>query len=261
MLRVPLLIGSMALAVLASGTAVAGQSAFGDTSGNTHEAAVSWLAGTGITSGCSDGRFCPDAPVTRGQMASFLRRLAGHDPAVPASVDAATVGGLTAEELRAGPRLLGQAASTAPATIDEYASLDTSVPVVELRFDVPSGITQMVQLLITYDESSSSDGSVAPDCGGGVEPEPSAPRLRLDGLRVYEVYAGAHPAAVDDGGAGTTSEPTRLAYTFLTTLAPGRHAFALSLEGQCGDTGSAGGGVRTIENARLSLLNAGAFPE
>lgn len=35
---------------------------------------IEWLAGVGITRGCSDTEFCPDEPVTRGQMAAFLRR-------------------------------------------------------------------------------------------------------------------------------------------------------------------------------------------
>jgi FAD dependent oxidoreductase/S-layer homology domain len=41
---------------------------------------ILWLARSGITAGCSDGRFCPDARVTRGQMAAFLDR-ALHLPA------------------------------------------------------------------------------------------------------------------------------------------------------------------------------------
>jgi hypothetical protein len=35
---------------------------------------ITWLARIGISNGCGDSRFCPDAPVTRGQMASFLHR-------------------------------------------------------------------------------------------------------------------------------------------------------------------------------------------
>ena len=32
------------------------------------------LVASGITSGCGGGSFCPDAPLTRGQMAVFLSR-------------------------------------------------------------------------------------------------------------------------------------------------------------------------------------------
>lgn len=50
---------------------------FTDTRGDTFEADVSRLAHAGITLGCnppSNDRFCPDDPVTRGQMAAFMVR-------------------------------------------------------------------------------------------------------------------------------------------------------------------------------------------
>jgi hypothetical protein len=50
---------------------------FTDTAGNTFEADIAWLGATGITKGCNppaNDRFCPTAPVTRGQMAAFLVR-------------------------------------------------------------------------------------------------------------------------------------------------------------------------------------------
>ena len=49
---------------------------FSDIVGNAHESAIAAVAAAGITLGCSDDGtlFCPDATVTRGQMASFLTR-------------------------------------------------------------------------------------------------------------------------------------------------------------------------------------------
>lgn len=50
---------------------------FLDTAGHTFAADIGALADAGITKGCdppANERFCPDAPVTRGQMAAFLRR-------------------------------------------------------------------------------------------------------------------------------------------------------------------------------------------
>jgi len=35
------------------------------------------LAAAGITSGCGGGNFCPDAALTRGQMAVFLAKALG----------------------------------------------------------------------------------------------------------------------------------------------------------------------------------------
>jgi len=52
---------------------VGSDTGFGDVP-NEHWAAawIKQLAAEGITSGCSDGSYCPDAPVTRAQMAVFL---------------------------------------------------------------------------------------------------------------------------------------------------------------------------------------------
>jgi elongation factor P hydroxylase len=47
---------------------------FSDTAGSVFEADILWLATSGITGGCGNGRFCPDQRVTREQMASFLAR-------------------------------------------------------------------------------------------------------------------------------------------------------------------------------------------
>ncbi len=50
---------------------------FIDDDGSVFEADIEWLAAAGITRGCNppaNDRFCPDAPVTRDQMAAFLVR-------------------------------------------------------------------------------------------------------------------------------------------------------------------------------------------
>src|SRR5690606_13287776 len=55
----------------------------GDDDGSVHEANIEAIAAEGITRGCNppqNDRFCPDDPVTRGQMAAFLVR-ALHLPA------------------------------------------------------------------------------------------------------------------------------------------------------------------------------------
>jgi subtilase family protein/S-layer family protein len=51
-----------------------GTDAFSDDEGSQHEAAINALAAAGITTGCGSGRYCPNAPVTRGEMAAFLHR-------------------------------------------------------------------------------------------------------------------------------------------------------------------------------------------
>ena len=49
------------------------------TDGHTHAANIDALAAAGITAGCATGpaRYCPDRPVTRGQMATFIARAFG----------------------------------------------------------------------------------------------------------------------------------------------------------------------------------------
>ncbi|MGH2428636.1 MAG: S-layer homology domain-containing protein [Candidatus Limnocylindria bacterium] len=47
---------------------------FSDIASSPFRNDIVWLAETGITGGCGNGRFCPDQAVTREQMASFLVR-------------------------------------------------------------------------------------------------------------------------------------------------------------------------------------------
>lgn len=47
---------------------------FSDDDGSEHQSAIETLAAAGITRGCAPGRFCPERPVTRGEMATFLTR-------------------------------------------------------------------------------------------------------------------------------------------------------------------------------------------
>ena len=53
---------------------------FTDDDGTTHEANINRLRAAGITNGCTPTKYCPDRPVTRAEMASFLR-YAFHLPA------------------------------------------------------------------------------------------------------------------------------------------------------------------------------------
>lgn len=52
----------------------AGTAPFDDTAGHAHEAGIAALAEAGVTDGCGDGAFCPDAPITRAALATLLVR-------------------------------------------------------------------------------------------------------------------------------------------------------------------------------------------
>jgi hypothetical protein len=47
---------------------------FSDDDDSVFQTEIEALAASGVTSGCSQGRFCPSRPVTRGEMAAFLVR-------------------------------------------------------------------------------------------------------------------------------------------------------------------------------------------
>jgi hypothetical protein len=94
------LCGAMAASVLTIGTAAAVVAGFEDVPDNhPHAAGIGYLAQTGITGGCTPDRYCPDNPVTRAQMATFMRRLSGADPNVPPSVVAASAASLAGYEV------------------------------------------------------------------------------------------------------------------------------------------------------------------
>ena len=68
----------------------AGANRFSDDDGSIFEADIDRLAAAGVTLGCNppvNDHFCPNVPVTRAQMASFLGRAMGLDPIVPPPPD------------------------------------------------------------------------------------------------------------------------------------------------------------------------------
>lgn len=59
---------------------VLGPGGFTDTLGSSHGTNIAKVAAAAITGGYPDGTYRPDAPVTRGQMATFLQRAYGLTP-------------------------------------------------------------------------------------------------------------------------------------------------------------------------------------
>jgi len=86
---------------------------FTDDDGTTHEANINRLAEAGIIGGCGEDLVCPDQPVTRAQMASFLARALAlpesttdhftdddgstHESAIDRLADAGISGGCTTD--------------------------------------------------------------------------------------------------------------------------------------------------------------------
>jgi hypothetical protein len=85
------------------------QAAFADITFSTFRADIEWLVDANISGGCGGGLFCPNAVVSRAQMASFLSRASGlaasarnhfgdddgsmHEPDINRVADAAITGG------------------------------------------------------------------------------------------------------------------------------------------------------------------------
>lgn len=74
--------------VMAIPTAAFAGSLFSDVEdGSTHIDGITFMKDSGVTLGCGDGTtFCPDDPVLREQMATFMYRLSGNDPDTAPSV-------------------------------------------------------------------------------------------------------------------------------------------------------------------------------
>ena len=71
--------GQMASFLVRAGkVAPSGSDAFSDVPrSHTHHADINALVVAGITNGCGGGNYCPERPVTRAEVASFLQRTAG----------------------------------------------------------------------------------------------------------------------------------------------------------------------------------------
>src|SRR5690606_30545794 len=116
------------VAMLAVPSAVTASHTFVDVrDSNVHHDDITWLQNAGVTRGCNppaNTEFCPDEPVLRQEMASFMRRLAEKRV-----VDAATVAGLTPGEIAHGYARKGAT---------EAGSLNGVRKLEEIRITVPA---------------------------------------------------------------------------------------------------------------------------
>jgi hypothetical protein len=113
---------------------------------HTFSADIQWLADAGVTKGCNpptNNMFCPEDNVTRGQMAAFMHRLATSQ-----QVDAGSVQGLDAEELR--PFVY----TTRVEGPNEILGVSSFEPIASL--DLPAG-KYLVQAKVFFWSNSASD--------------------------------------------------------------------------------------------------------
>lgn len=115
-------------AVLGAGVAYA-VTPFDDVpAGHPHENGVSYVADKGITLGCTPTSYCPGQPVNRDQMATFLHRASGNDPATAPSVNADKLDGLDASDLLPVAVHVTRGAGDAPVVADFSNLVDGAPP-------------------------------------------------------------------------------------------------------------------------------------
>jgi hypothetical protein len=110
--------------------------------GSTHEASINWLVGTGVTAGCTPTEYCPSNPVTRAQMATFLRRFA----------DNAVTGPVAYAEVATSPGLISSR------NISGLSRPETGRYCLEV--DLPRGLTRddvYVQVSVDWSDSLGDD--------------------------------------------------------------------------------------------------------
>jgi S-layer homology domain len=137
---------------------------FTDIAGSTFEDDILWLWEEGIASGCTSTTFCPNSPVTRGQMATFLDRALDLDST---SLDYFTDdNGSTHENainrVRAAGIAFGCTATTycpnSPVTREQMASF------LDRAFDLPSTSTDF----FTDDETSTHENAINRVAAAGI---------------------------------------------------------------------------------------------
>jgi S-layer homology domain len=168
---------------------------FVDISASWQDDAVSWMAATGVTTGTSAVTYSPDDPLTRGQLAALLWRLADNPSAVPHSF-----GDVTA------PWQQGAVSWMAASGITTGTSAVTFSP------DAPVTRGQLAAFFWRYkDEPAVSVDSSSPACGsqggGGGSGGPSGPvddefdggptDLLAGDPSVWQVYNGGTADRID----------------------------------------------------------------
>jgi hypothetical protein len=143
------LIGVALALIIPAGVVLAGGPSFTDVP-TTHKFYndIEALAASGITSGCTTTRYCPDGLVTRGQMAAFLNRLGALAPGKAPKVNADRVDGRHANQLiRVADQQIG-ATTLVPATGAQvqYGS--------DLKITAPTNGFILVSAQVTYSSSN-----------------------------------------------------------------------------------------------------------
>ncbi len=169
-------------------TATSGMTFSDVSSGSTFAVDIDRLATAGITAGCGNGRFCPDAAVTRGQMAAFLTRAMDLTPIVPP------------------PPVAGNPVGNAPIPAEARA-VDTSDPDQVVGTGTPGSCTSQAVV-----NAVALGGVITFDCG----PSP----VTIPMAATAKVFNDRPDVVIDGGGLVTLDGQDARRILYLNTCDP-----------------------------------------
>jgi hypothetical protein len=239
--RTMLVIG-LALALVITPAIALAAHQFGDVpNSNPFHTDIAALVNSGVTAGCGGGNYCPKAEVTREQMAAFLNRLGALAPDKTPVVNAAKLGGRSANELVRVAR-----GSTNVSTVLE----STETPHGSVSITAPAAGFVLVTAAPTVQNSGCTN-------------------LCYFHHRVRHAQTGSHSIDAVDGVAGPPTFWGTAAISWVFPVTAGTHTFESRLHRPAGGDGtllayfnaltalytpfgSTGGGTLALEDASPS---------
>jgi hypothetical protein len=180
-----------ALAALGAGVAFAVTPFTDVPAGHPHERGIDYVADTGITAGCTSTTYCPSNPVTRGQMATFLHRASGNDPATAPSVNADTLDGQHARDLLPAAVHVTRGAGNAP-VVDRFSNLTNGAAPTIVQFGSGYDLTFGFDVSGTFPQCSIDTNFVDTRDALCTVSVPSANIVRV---RVHDISVGGFAPA------------------------------------------------------------------
>lgn len=191
---------------------------------NTFHTQIGRVKGAGITAGCTATTYCPDANVTRGQMAAFLARTGGridysgddlvNGPAISTSGAAPTV--LATVTVKAGDVTGGYASVLFTGSMTAYTNGATGLPTLVLGYVREAGTTARISGTGSAQVDALAGGSAGVDTGSilgvvtvptGVSKTYELVAYRLFGTGTMNGFATLSAVYVPFAGDGTNAAP------------------------------------------------------
>lgn len=160
---------AVAMAVLiATPLAVVATDRFTDVpNNNPHHNDITWLADAGVTLGCNppaNTNYCPDQPVRRDQMASFLKRLAENQVVHAATAieaetagDADALAGQGPEAYQTVVAYTGQGFATTP---PQNVTAGSVIELSSVSITAPAAGTYLLQGMGTWQNADLTDSNI-----------------------------------------------------------------------------------------------------